>query len=117
MLLLLLSGLTGGNHPGCVVVTVESCADLITAGSTATVSCVFSRASVATDPSSVTLRFRQPNGVRTDVMPVRQGVGVYKAQVDFDAPGTWEIEAIGTGSCRVTTTTRVFVRGGIPAPV
>lgn len=98
MLLLLLSGLSGGNHPGCVVVTVESCADLITAGSTAPVSCVFSRASVATDPSSVTLRFRKPNGTRSNVMPVRQGLGVYRTQVDFDVPAVDRPRLLSDGS-------------------
>ncbi len=77
-----------------------------TAGSLVTSTATFTLTStgVATDPSTITLKYLAGSGsVITKVYPdafiTKVSAGVYSAELDTTAlPGTWVVEWIGTGT-------------------
>lgn len=75
----------------------------------------FTVASVATDPTTVTLKVEDPSGnLATYTYALsevtRSGVGVFYRDVSVDEKGVWQYEWIGTGACATAEEGEFFVR-------
>ena len=63
----------------------------------------FSVAGVATDPTTITLQVRKPDGTITSYTYAlseitRDSAGTYHKDIDIDAEGNWYYRWIGTGT-------------------
>ena len=73
------------------------------AGDLVRVSAVFTVAGAATDPTIVRCKHKTPGGTTvtwvylTDNQVVRDSVGVFRADIDANAAGTWNFRWEGTG--------------------
>jgi len=73
-------------------------------GSSVRASVEFRVVGVATDPTTIAFRFRQPNGTETsylygvDAEIVRTSAGDYYVDVAYVAAGNWRFRWVGTGA-------------------
>lgn len=68
-----------------------------------------------TDPTTVTLRVRKPDGVATDYTyaggaVTKSSTGVYYRDVDIDQAGEWNYRWSGTGTLVVAEEGQFYVR-------
>lgn len=69
------------------------------------------------DPTTVTVRVQRPDGTRTDIPGVSDGVGRYHADIVFTQRGDWHLQGIGTGVVPESTEIMwVRVSPGLVAP-
>jgi hypothetical protein len=76
----------------------------------------FTLADVPTDPSTVTLYVRHPDGTldtHTGGALTHPSTGVYYRDVEVDAPGEWGGRMIGDGTVNATAQTIVQVRRSV----
>lgn len=84
-------------------------------GTTVKVSCTFKVATVLTDPTTVTLKVRDPSA-NTDTYTYAGGTvtknstGDYSKNVAVDEAGTWHYQWIGTGAAAGLDEGTFFVR-------
>lgn len=93
-----------------------------TVGSTLRATFTFRTADgTAGDPSTVRLRYRQPEGgVReflyaADAEVVKSATGVYYLDIPLTAPGTWRVGAKGTGPVETNSPDFTFNVDSAPA--
>lgn len=73
-------------------------------GQAVRLSCTFTVNAVATDPTTVTLKVKDPGGsVVTYTYALgqvtRSAAGVYYKDISTDETGTWQYQWLGTGTC------------------
>lgn len=80
--------------------------EVIETGTAASVTVSFAVTGIPTDPTTVTIKYKVGTGTPTVLVYgtgteiTRSRVGVYKCSVStVGKPGTWVVEAIGTGTC------------------
>jgi len=72
-------------------------------------------ASAVADPTTVTLKIREPNGTETDyvygtdIEVSRDSAGAYRFDLMLDASGDWYVRWIGTGAVATATEERIRV--------
>jgi DNA-binding beta-propeller fold protein YncE len=74
-----------------------------TEGSQVTVTGTYSIGGTATDPTTVTISYRNPNGVvvnvgGTAVAVTNPSTGVYKLDIAANIPGKWHYQFLGAGT-------------------
>lgn len=84
-----------------------------TNGTQVRLSCTFTIAGVATDPSSVTFRVLDPVGnttVYTGAQVARDGVGQYHVDVFLGSSGIWYYRVEGVGAVTVAAENQLNVK-------
>lgn len=66
-----------------------------------------------TDPTDVNIRFHAPSATDYDAPVVNVGVGLYTAEWIVDEPGTWTVQAEGTGALAVVEEESFAVRKAV----
>lgn len=90
-------------------------------GGSTDVSVAFKVSSALTDPSTVTLWIKSPNGTETalvygtDDEVERVSAGVYTSHVSLTAAGRWVFRYEGTGACEAADETLITVRASAVA--
>lgn len=82
-------------------------------GTEVRLSASFVIAGVATDPSTVTFRVKDPTNTETTYTSpdvVKDGVGAYHLDIYLGASGTWWYRVEGTGSCTVAAENQMNVK-------
>lgn len=85
-------------------------------GAEVNMSASFVVSGVATDPTTVQAKIRQPNGTittytyGTDASLVRDNIGVYHVTVIVSGAGVWSYRFIGTGVCAAAYEAEFFVQ-------
>lgn len=70
---------------------------------------------VATDPTTITVQIKKPDGTvltyvyGVDAEVVRDGVGLYHVDINLDQVGTWYYRFAGTGACVAAAETEFYV--------
>lgn len=65
------------------------------------------------DPETVLVKVLPPSGTVQTLTPVRVGVGIYEAQVEFSQNGVWTVRVEGEGPFRAVVEERVEVTGDL----
>jgi len=65
------------------------------------------------DPETVLVKVLPPSGTVQTLTPVRVGVGIYEAQVEFSQNGVWTVRVEGEGPLRAVVEERVEVTGDL----
>lgn len=85
--------------------TTYDIGDLVTLTATLT-----NTAGTLSDPTSVTLTVRKPDGSSSTVSNTRSSTGVYTADVTIDQAGEWNYRWEGTGALVVAEEGQFYVR-------
>lgn len=74
------------------------------AGDLVRVSATFETSGIPTDPTTVVFKYKSPSGAITtwtfgvNSQVVKDGLGIYRADIDVNAGGTWYFRWEGTGA-------------------
>jgi len=68
---------------------------------------------VPTDPTTVIITFRAPDGTLLTPVVTNLGVGLYRAEVVVNAGGLWVVQAEGTGALVIIEEAQFEVRSKV----
>lgn len=83
-------------------------ADQYFVGNQVRTTCTFEVSTVKTDPTTITLKIKDPSG-NTDTYTyalsqvTKSAAGVYYKDFDLDEAGYWKVRWEGTGTCKAAT--------------